>query len=81
MNKLIIPKYCDSNSILLINSSGLLRRLYCPFRVKSKASLESFKPRTILWVDEVAANSKDELIYYVLGKPYKHLHFELHAIF
>jgi len=29
-----INKYCQSNSILIIDAKGRLRRLYCPFKVR-----------------------------------------------
>jgi hypothetical protein len=81
MSKLYIPKYCDSGSILLVNQSGLLRKLYCPFRVKSVVAIGGFKPNVHLWVDEVATNSKDELFYMILGKPFLYTHFEIKANF
>jgi hypothetical protein len=81
MEKLYVPKYCDSGSILLVNHIGLLRKLFCPFRVKTIVPIGTFKPNMYLWVDEVASNSRDELIYWILGKPYLYFQFEIKASF
>jgi hypothetical protein len=81
MEETIIPKYCDSGSILLVNSVGNLKRLYCPFLVKCCALSGALKPGMSLWVEEVATNEKDELIYIILGSSFKHTHFKLLASF
>lgn len=74
-------KYCDSHSILLVNKAGLMKRLYCPFRVASKGTLKDFKLNATLWVEQVTSTEKDELIYLILGKPYLHTDFEIKASF
>jgi hypothetical protein len=81
MEKLIVPKYCDANSILLVNQTGTMHRLYCPFRVKYVGVQRDFRANVFLWVEEVASSEKDELIYFILGKPYQHTRFELKASF
>ena len=74
-------KYCDGASILLVNSSGVLKRLHCPFLVRCREGANSFKPGLLLRVDEVATNSQDQLIYLIFNKPYHHYHFEITASF
>jgi len=81
MKSYYVPKYCDSNSILLVNSKGFLRKLFCPFRVKCLKSSQNIKAGTMMWVDEVANNSRDELVYWILGKPYLYTDFEIKAVF
>jgi len=81
MEQLIIPKYCDSNSILLVNRTGNLKRLHCPFRVRCKIPVGLFKQDMYLWVEEVAANGNDELFFIIFGIPYLHRHFILLAYF
>jgi hypothetical protein len=81
MNKLIVPKYCDANSILLVNQAGTMRKLYCPFRVRYIGVKRDFQTGMFLWVEQVAASEKDELIYLILGKPYSHTDFEIKASF
>jgi hypothetical protein len=74
-------KYCDATSILLVNSSGVLKRLHCPFLVRSREGATFFKPGLLLRVDEVATNPQDELIYLIFNKPYHHYHFDITASF
>lgn len=74
-------KYCDSGSILLINSSGVLKRLFCPFLVRSREGADLFKPGLLLRVEEVASSSQDELFYLIFNKPYNHYLFEITATF
>jgi len=81
MNELFIPKYCNANSILLVNQNGILRLLYCPFKVRCINGMQGLKQGIYLWVDEVATNPKDELFYWILGKPYLFCNFEILAIF
>lgn len=81
MDKLFIPKYCDAGSIILINHNGSLRKLFCPFRVRSIAAVGALRPNLQFWVDAVATNSKDELIYCIQGKPYLYAHFAIIASF
>jgi hypothetical protein len=81
MNKLIVPKYCDANSILLVNHTGTIRKLYCPFRVRYIGIQRHYKAGVYLWVEQVAATEKDELIYLILGKPHPYSDFEIKASF
>ena len=81
MNKLIVPKYCNANSILIVNSTGKLGKLYCPFRVQSIRKSPYFKPGTLLWVDEVVSNEENELIYFIFGKGFQHSSFVLKVSF
>lgn len=75
------PRYCDARSILLVNSSGILRRLFCPFKILCKTATGNFQPGMSLWVEEVATNSQDELLYLIYDKPYPHHCFEIKATF
>lgn len=58
-----------------------MRKLYCPFWVKCIGNTNNFKTGVFLWVEEVATNEADELIYLILGKPYLYTHFEIQASF
>ncbi|SEP49232.1 hypothetical protein SAMN05660816_06922 [Niastella yeongjuensis] len=81
MENALIPKYCDNNSILLINHVGLLRKLFCPFMVRCRVEYDNLKPGMQVWVEEVAVNAKDELLYSVLGKFYSYNLFEIKIFF
>ena len=81
MKEIYIPRYCDSNSILLVNQIGVLKRLYCPFRVKSIVAIGIIKPEMWLWVEQVAASTEDQLVYIILGEQYSHNLFIILATF
>jgi hypothetical protein len=81
MERPFVPKYCDSQSILLVNSDGKLRKLYCPFQVKFCGNSNDFNPSVVLWVEQVGTTTNDNLIYWILGKPFEHTCFEIMAIF
>lgn len=73
MQKYIV-KYCDHNSILLINPVGILKKVYCPFRVRCINPVGDFTPDMWLWVEEVAEGN-GALIYTILGRSYPHHQF------
>lgn len=81
MDKLFIPKYCDSGSILLINSTGALRKLYCPFRVRVIESVYDFRAGIYVWVEEVGSNSNDILTYSIFDKSYNYYYFKIEVNF
>lgn len=70
MSKNITPQYCDANSILLVNKNGIIRKLYCPFQVKALKDFDTFSKEVVLWVDQVASNEKNQLVYWIFQKPY-----------
>ena len=71
------PKYCDAFSILLVSSTGALRRLYCPFRVVCMESIGQFKVGMHLWVAEVLSDTKGILTYVIFDTNYAYHHFHL----
>ena len=77
MDNRLIAKFCNSDCILLVNSQGLLKKLYCPFRVKVIEPISMFKVGTCVWVEEVGTTSRDELIYVIYSVPYRHIHFQV----
>ena len=81
MSKNITPQYCDANSILLVNKNGIIRKLYCPFQVKAIKDYETFSKDAVLWVDQVASNEKNQLVYWIMQKAYIHKQFEIIAGF
>ncbi len=74
-------KYCDANSILIINSNGKIRHLHTPFRVRCIAEIGKFKVGTYVYVQEVTTGDKDELIYLIGEGAYYHNHFRITANF
>ena len=81
MERLFVPRYCSPDSILLIGTTGKLKILYCPFRVKCIYTMDGFLINTFFWVEEVASNESDELTYIIYGKVIKHNSFVIVAGF
>ena len=69
--------YFDSYSILLINPSGKIRRLYTPFMVKCKESVNQLIQNSFLYVDEVFSDPDELLLYKIGGNIYTFKHFEI----
>ena len=74
-------KFCDANSILVINTKGKMRKLFTPFKVQCIVEIGRFKMGSIVYVEEVTAGDKDELIYLIGEGAYFHKHFRITANF
>jgi len=68
-------QFCDNSSILIINSKGLIRRLYTPFKVQCILPIEKIREGIWVYVEEIRSTPKDEIIYLIHGKEYRHFHF------
>lgn len=74
-------QYCDSTSILIINSNGVMRHLHTPFKVQCYEDIGRYKKESIVYVDEVSAGERDELIYHIGDGAYFHKNFRIIANF
>ena len=74
-------QFCDPTSILIINSSGLIRHLFTPFKVKCVEDVGRFMKGSFVYVEEVAAGDRDELIYLIGEGAYFHKNFRIIANF
>lgn len=81
MRNIYFPKYCDANSILLVNQVGILRILYCPFRVKCNQQIGALQPGMTVWVEKVGMDDAGILIYFIMGRPYYYWAFEINIGF
>ena len=70
LNKLVSPE-----SILIINSNGVLMRLKCPFRVKCVWFDSLLIEGEFYQVHAVALNEDEIMVYIVKGKPYYYYYF------
>ncbi len=74
-------QYGSTNSILLVNSLGRIKQLYTPFRVKVEEDTESLKKGTYVYVEEVASDPQDRLIFLTNTGAYLHSSFRIVASF
>lgn len=69
--------YYDSFSISVINPSGKMRRLYCPFMVKCIATIDEIEENTCVYVDQVFKDPDDLLNYMICGNLYAYSNFRI----
>ena len=69
--------YYHTNALLVVNTKGLIRILYTPFRVLCGAAIYHIPQNTWVYVEEVYSNQKDELQYLIYGTVYSYKHFTI----
>jgi len=69
--------YYHTNALLVVNTKGLIRVLYTPFRVLSGAAIYRIPQNTWVYVEEVYSNQRDELQYLIYGTAYSYKHFTI----
>lgn len=67
-NELSMSEYV----LLILNSRGQLRELYCPFRVIVIQPVGIYKAGTTVWVERVvkSSGSKQSILYQIYGTLY-----------
>ena len=70
-----INKYCSPYSLLVITEKGVLIRIDCPFHVKVRIAIDTFKKGESLIVQEVKMDLSYTLVYTINGKTYYYYHF------
>lgn len=63
-------KTVDSKSILVLDSSGKLRRIFCPFPVVTLVKVYSFEKGQILRVEAVKVTMQLQDIFIIEGRAY-----------
>jgi hypothetical protein len=63
------------SSVLVIDRSGTLHRLNCPFKVRVRNSAEDGISATIFYVDQVQSSEDYMLVYVIKSKPYPYFLF------
>ena len=69
--------YYDNFSIVVINPSGKMRRLYCPFLVKCINSIDDLQENSSVYVDQVFKDPDDLLSYMIGGNLYPYSNFRI----
>ncbi len=72
---IIQVQYCDNQSIVTITRSGKIKRIFVPFKVVCIRAVDNIPFKTIVYVEEVLCNEKDQLIYFIWGKHFFHFYF------
>jgi len=70
-----------TDSLLVINKNGKIRRLYTPFRVLAIISVGSIPKNTWVLVQEIASNKKHQLLYVINNEQYLYESFRIYIQF
>lgn len=70
-------KNYDSQSLMLINAKGRLRRLYTPFRVQAIQPVGIIKTNRIVYVTAVIHDEHAKLLYRILNNWIPYHQFQL----
>jgi hypothetical protein len=69
--------YCNPYSLLIINKSGKLRRVFCPFKVKALEETPFIGKGKIAYVTLVRMSGLCQLIFVIDGKECEHKLFSI----
>lgn len=69
--------FYDTYSVVVINRTGRIRRLYTPFKVLCTEGVDDLHQNTSLFVDEVFEDPDDFLLYKINGNLYPYYHFTI----
>lgn len=69
--------YYDSFSIAVINPSGKMRRIFCPFLIKCITTIEDIKENSSVYVDQVFKDPDDLITYLIGGNLYPYSNFRI----
>lgn len=72
-----IYKYCDSDSILVIDEQGQIRRIYCPFAVMCIVDVDMYKQGEYVVVTAVKIAKNLLLVYVINQKNYYYYFFKI----
>jgi hypothetical protein len=70
-------KYSSSKEIYIIDKNNKLKRLHCPFKVKTLHSIHNLKKGQIVLVEEVKVNLKFITIYIISARAYYFYYFDI----
>lgn len=65
-----LSKIVDSQSILVVDRYGTLRRIFCPFLVEALVKFQNLSKGDVLVVDAVKVTLTLEDVYIIAGKAY-----------
>lgn len=69
--------YLNSNTLLIVEKGGVLKRIFTPFLVKCIIPIENIPLDEIVEVTEVFSNKETPLIYRIRGKLFANYYFVL----
>ncbi len=67
----------DPFSMLVVNSRGELKRIYCPFLARCMIPSKYLQLNETYVIDMVKTELKENIIFIIQGKPYLHHYFNI----
>ena len=78
MSEKLEPKIIiDPFSLLVVNSMGELKRIYCPFLARCMIPVNNLKLNESYVIDMVKTDLSKEIIFIIQGKPFFHNFFNI----
>jgi hypothetical protein len=70
-------KYSSPREIYVITYNNILKRLFCPFRVKVLQDIGALKRGQIVLVNEVKVTLELKTVFMINGQAYYYYHFDI----
>jgi hypothetical protein len=70
-------KYSSPREIYVITYNNILKRLFCPFRVKVLQDIGALKRGHIVFVYEVKVTLELKTVFMINGQAYYYYHFDI----
>jgi hypothetical protein len=70
-------KYSSPREIYVITYNNILKRLFCPFRVKVLQDIGALKRGQIVLVNEVKVTFELKTVFMINGQAYYYYHFDI----
>lgn len=70
-------KYSSPREIYVITYNNILKRLFCPFRVKVLQDIGTLKRGHIVLVNEVKVTLELKTVFMINGQAYYYYHFDI----
>ena len=72
-----INKYCSVYSVLVVDKSGMLRKLDCPFTVVVIIAIDNYSVGDMLLVNKVKMDRNLKIVYIINNSVYFHTTFTI----
>jgi hypothetical protein len=72
-----ILKYCSPRVLYVVTYNNLLKKLFCPFKVRVLNPVGQLRRDEILWVEEIKVTQELKTIYVINGQAYYYYHFDI----
>lgn len=75
--KIYVDPEGSSNLIIVITHTGIIRKLYTPFKVVCIIPVWGISTQTQVYVDAVYSTTDGKILYVIFNRTYHHSHFSI----